>query len=289
MIVGQPTSLTPAPVRAVQRAIAEDVRARCADLHGFEWADEAAPDGRPAIILEPGAGALLTVEAWQDLSVAAMGAAHPLRLPLDPVGQDALPRTAGTCFAVAGGADLLVLTLHPGAGPAARAALDSLELDARRVAGALRLLTDRDAEVALIGPLSSRVWQYIEDQVACRARVYADGDARHGGLAAALYQRAGPEQFVAWLRSMVSAVFLDTRQFLAGAPRPSEADYFWSDLGRPDAVEHSGLRRLTEIALHADLPIVLGGPTLLNGGMYALVEAAWRTGPDVDRGYRISW
>jgi len=271
-------------LQRVQDAIAEDVRQRLREVAGI------ARDGRrPRLRFAPGAGALLTAPLAGALTTALLANQDEVALPLDGAALRRLPCNAGTCFAAVDGADLLALSLHPDAGLAARQALAELPIDARRMAAALCHFANRDSEITVCGPIRSRNWQYIEEQVACRARVFADGSAERAGLATMLFSRTPPHQLADWLRAMGNAAFLDSRQLLAGSAQPSGDDFFWSDLGRPDAVRHADLRRLTEMALSTDFPIILGGPGLVNGTLYALVETAWRTGPDVDRGYHIAW
>jgi CTP:molybdopterin cytidylyltransferase MocA len=60
-----------------------------------------------------------------------------------------------------------------------------------------------------------------------------------------------------------------------GARRwPSAADRFYSDLGQPEQIEDAWLRSFTAAALEAAIPIVMGGHSLVSGGLYALVEIA---------------
>ena len=104
-----------------------------------------------------------------------------------------------------------------------------------------------------------------------------------------LFQRSEPEDFLAWIGEIANALFVDSRQLLAGDARPDELDFYHSDRGEVDAVRHPELRRLTEVALASQRPIILGGPSVVNGIMFTLVDAAWRASEDTDRGYDITW
>jgi hypothetical protein len=265
----------------IQDAIAADLRASLAT----------APCAGPLTLrLAPGAGALLTPDAARSLLAALAAAGLPdLALPIPPANQPTLPHSAALRFAVASGADILALALHPDAGPASRAVIAELAPDLRRLAAAARHFGNRDSEVTIIGLQDNRIWQYLEDQVACRVRVFADAGPSGQGLPAMLYHDAGFARLLDWLRPLGNAVFLDTRLFWRGRPAPSAADFFYSDLGRPDQIQDAGLRQLTSLAAGADFPVILGGPSIAGAALYALVEAAWRTGPDLDRGYQITW
>lgn len=280
-------------VKQVQEAIVKELHAQLAQMDGAVRINLSRKMGRRSIRFGPGAGALLDTETLQALlsQMAQQDRAHVI-LPLDNFSYldgTELPRTAGTCFSVRTGADLIALALHPATKPAAREALGALHLDCQRMAQAMRCFTDREAEVAIIGPIKPHTWRYLEDEVACRVRVFADAGENAGGLAATLYRRATPADFLAWMGQMGQAIFLDSRQFLAGGPLPSELDFYWSDTGQVEAIQHPDLRRLTELALSAPYPFILGGPSLVNGALYTLVEAAWKSGPDLNRGYQIAW
>ncbi|GAI01183.1 unnamed protein product [marine sediment metagenome] len=56
---------------------------------------------------------------------------------------------------------------------------------------------------------------------------------------------------------------------------PSANDRFYSDLLKPEKISDPFLREFTYEALNASIPIVLGGHSLVSGGLYALVESAW--------------
>jgi hypothetical protein len=52
---------------------------------------------------------------------------------------------------------------------------------------------------------------------------------------------------------------------------PSPADRFNSDLRRPNDIADSFLRNFTAAALAAPIPVVLGGHSLVSGGLLALI------------------
>ena len=94
----------------------------------------------------------------------------------------------------------------------------------------------------------------------------------------------GLDRFFQALATMAQAVFLDNRVIFAHhGIWPSAADRFYSDLRRPEQVGEPFVRALTEAALAASVPVIMGGHSLVSGGMYALVEAAWARGHDVPR------
>jgi len=216
------------------------------------------------------------------------------------LGEDAglpireLPRTAATQLDVDTPADLLTLTAHPGVGPHTRAYLDGLELDTSALDAALPLMLDRDAEILVAGRVSSATWKYLERETACRTRVLseergmrASGRQARGEVRSLLgyyLDAVGLDRFFGTLATMGQAVFLDNRVILAHRGLwPSAADRFHSDLRQPAQIVNPFVKALTETAMTAPVPVIMGGHSLVAGGMYALVEAAWARGHDVPR------
>ena len=205
-----------------------------------------------------------------------------------------LPRSAATQLDVDTPTDLMTLKPHPGVGPHTRRYLDSLELDTSHIEQSLKFFTDRDAEVLVAGRVSASTWAYLESETACRVRLFseergmrASGRQARGEALSLLgfyLDEVGLERFFATLAKMSQAVFLDSRVLFAHRGIwPSAADRFYSDLRQPEKIGDLWVRRFTEAALAAPIPIVLGGHSLVAGGLYALVEAAWARGEDLAR------
>ncbi len=80
---------------------------------------------------------------------------------------------------------------------------------------------------------------------------------------------------------MGNALFLDTRVLFAHARRDvSGADRFAADLGLVSEIRDDATRDLAAAAWQADYPIVMGGNAAVSGGLWALVDAAWRLHDD---------
>ncbi len=202
-----------------------------------------------------------------------------------------LPRGSATQFNIDSPADLAILKLAGGAGPCLGAFIEGFEADLEPYRRLLSSLVDPGAELLLAGRVGSQVWPYLERETACRLRVYseergmqaagrdASGAAR--SLLAFHVQEVGCRRFFDELAELADAVCLDTRPLLAHLEvRASRADRFWSDLGCPEQIQEPFLREFTEAAQQAPLPVVLGGHSLVAGGLMLLTEAAWR---DEDR------
>ena len=216
------------------------------------------------------------------------------------LGEDAglpireLPRTGATQFDVDTPVDLLTLASHPGAGPHTRAYLEGLALDLSHLDAALALMLDRDATILVAGRISSATWSYLERETACSTRVLseergmrASGRQARGEVRSLLgyyLEAVGMEKLFETLATMGQALFLDNRVLFAHQGFwPSAADRFHSDLRQPEQIRDPFVRALTEAAIAAPVPVIMGGHSLVAGGMYAMIDAAWARGHDVPR------
>lgn len=202
-------------------------------------------------------------------------------------------RSAATQFDVDTPTDLRVLALHPHVPPHTRSYLDRVALGLP--AQVLGPLTDRYAEVFVAGRISAATMTYLERNTACRTRVLSeergmrsDGRLERGevrSLLGLLIEEVGVERFFAEvLPQWGAAAFLDARVLWASwGLRPSRADRFYADLGRAERIGDLRLRRFVEAVARSPIPVVVGGHSLVAGGLYVLVEAAWARQTDVIR------
>jgi hypothetical protein len=195
-----------------------------------------------------------------------------------------LPRGAAALMDIDTPTDLLTLQPHPGVGPRLRSFLDGLALNRGGLEGVLRVLRTPGARVALAGRVGSAACRYLQDRTGCRVIPYSeerglrasgrqwDGKAR--SMLAFLAARVGWAGVMESIAEVADALLFDTRVVMAHDRQwPSAADRFWSDCMRPDCVEDSDLRSLTEAARDARIPVMLGGHSIVSGGLYTLVDA----------------
>ncbi len=233
-----------------------------------------------------------------DLVAAPAAALHRIQLPahdnilprlLREAGVEvrSLPRTDATQFNLDSPADLAILAVTGRGGRRLRAFVDGLALDLERHRRCMAPLVDRTAEVLVAGRIGSHAWQYLERETACRVRVFSEergmraAGRDHDGSARSLlaYHAAavGLPRLFQEMAEMAKAAFIDSRVLLAhAASTASRSDRFLSDMGEWPQVEDCFLRELTREAAAAPLPVLLGGHSLVSGGLMALTEAAWR-------------
>lgn len=211
------------------------------------------------------------------------------RLLHDQAGLESrpLPRSPATQFNIDSPGDLAILKVAGGAGTHLSAFLDTLEIDREPYRRLGRCLVDAKAEVLVAGRVGSQVWPYLESETACRLRVYSeergmqaagrDASGKARSLLAFHLREVGCARFFRELAELADAACIDTRPLLAHLGcEASRADRFWSDLGRPDQIENPFLREFTNAAVNASIPVLLGGHSLIAGGLMLLNEAAWK-------------
>jgi len=195
-----------------------------------------------------------------------------------------LERSAATQFDIDTPLDLLLVRAHPAVGPNLGRYLAELDLDGSHLERVWPYLADKQAEVVFAGRIGAETWAYLERKTACRTRVFAeergmraDGRLSKGGVGSLLgyvMELVGVRRGFDLLAELGDAAFVDSRVLWAHFgrwPRPYER--YLSDLGRADEIEDPWLREFTQAAFQSPIPIVLGGHSLMSGGLYAWLES----------------
>ena len=200
-----------------------------------------------------------------------------------------LPRTVASQMDIDSPSDLLVLALTGAGGTRLRKHLAGLALNTAAYERTLALFTDRASQIVVAGRVGSHSWAYLERETACRVRLFAeergmeaDGRAEAGAARSLLgffLESVGLDRFFETLSELGDAAFIDTRVLLAHKRiAASREDRFLSDLGEADSISEPFLRDFTRSALAATIPVLLGGHSLMSGGLMALNEHAWEQG-----------
>lgn len=161
-------------------------------------------------------------------------------------------------------ADLAFLSYHLDTQPHLRDLINqSAELNAIPVNPLLETLQSPDKTLLLAGRVSPLAWGALEKAARCRIQVITDpaGLTRlsNGSLTGVIEMLAG----------LADAVILDNRILLKGA---SLAALFQAELRQvgDDLDQHSAA--LLRAVSQATIPILMGGNSLVTGGLYALAE-----------------
>ena len=238
------------------------------NVHSCDWFGvTATPEMLPLIARETSDNALAWILAHQgDLPLAS------------------LPPSAAARFDLDTPLDLLVAQRHPDIGPHLRRYLDDLDWDAPQLDGVLAEMSREGGSLTIVGRVSAAAWATLDQATHCWVRVFAEergmrasGRQTRGqvrSLLADYLELVGAERFFHELSELTNGVLFDNRVILAALGLwPPAVDRFNSDLYRWERVQEPFLRRFTQAAAQARIPVVLGGHSIVAGGLMALVES----------------
>lgn len=225
---------------------------------------------------------LVVIETLERDNALARGLAEGTGLAVQE-----LPRTLASQMDIDAPTDLAVLALTSLGGSKLQGYLRTLDLDLSRYRRVLPLFLDKKAQIVVAGRVGSHAWQYLERETACRVRLFAEergleaeGRAQEGSARSLLgfyLEAVGLERFFATLSELGDAALIDTRVLIAHMRiDASREDRFLSDLGRWREISDPFLRDFTQAAAEASTPVLLGGHSLMSGGLMALNEFAWQ-------------
>jgi len=195
--------------------------------------------------------------------------------------------------------DVALAALAPTAPGWLRAAARAAHVEVPRRNDLRALADDPHSELLVFGRSGSATLRWLERNVRCRVRFLAEErglrastplaiggtgqrHARQGRPAATLgllLDERGPQSLAQIVGGLARGAIVDSRVLLAhrlGADEsgwPTPADRFASDLHRTAQIRDPWLRALTESAARSELPIVLGGHSLVGPGIQLLLRA----------------
>lgn len=180
--------------------------------------------------------------------------------------------------------DLAIIRAHLDCPPHLKAVLQNPALDVIPVAPVIDTLRREGSQVIMIGRVSPLAWQAVNKVTRCWLRVFAEERGMVGSerldrgevrsLLSLILRDRGAAGFFKALAEMGEAVIMDNRVLLADhyAGMPSAPDRFASDMYALDAISDPWLREFTQAALEAPIPVLMGGHTVVAGGLYAMAE-----------------
>jgi hypothetical protein len=193
------------------------------------------------------------------------------------------PASAGSRLDIDTPTDLLVLAIHPECGPRLAVELAGGGLDTSRLERARSVLMTEGSHLLVGGRVGSATWRALEERTLCWVRLVAEergmvasGRQMRGevhSVLGAYLDEVGMTRFFDSLESWADAVFLDNRVILAHEGLwPSDEDRFASDLGWTEQVGDPFLAEFTQHAAATSIPTILGGHSLVAGGLLALLD-----------------
>ena len=255
-----------------------------------EIADQLAQSDDTVISNNPYSGDLIAftpAAALDDIELPAIDNPLPRLLEAEAgLTGNSLPKDVTTLLDVDTPTDLAILSLYPSTGPNLREHLGAVDLDTRRIEQIARLMTVRESELLVAGRIGSYAWSKLEQETACRTRIISeergmrtDGREARGSARSVLglhIERVGPGRFFEHMAQLGEGVILDTRVLFSHLGLNLEpSDRYLSDMMQPDGIENEWLREFTQAAIEAPVPVVLGGHSLVSGGLLAMIDIAW--------------
>ncbi|MXX31415.1 MAG: hypothetical protein F4Z51_04115 [Chloroflexi bacterium] len=142
------------------------------------------------------------------------------------------------------------------------------------------VMTRQDEELMISGRISGSDWAVVDRDTSCRVRVLSEErglrtrQRRARSLLGELYEWAGQDGFLLALEGMGDATIWDTRPFLSHLGwNLSRCDRFWADLGCWERITDKRVRSL--VSMLEDSAVLMGGHSLVSGGLLAGIDAAW--------------
>jgi len=228
------------------------------------------------------------------LAKIALPAQRDNSLPLQLVQQAGLQQhplepTLANAFDVDTPTDLAILSLHPLCGPATSTYLARsgsatyLSSACARLRAAMVHFVQPESEIVVAGRVSVHLVPLLRRDLACRLRIFSEARGMSSSvrpvhsLLGYHLDAVGPDRFFQAFSQMGNALFLDSRVLFAHQKlEVSAGERFASDAGCVDLITHPQVRAFTQAALESVIPVVLGGHSAVSGGLWALVDAAWR-------------
>ncbi len=215
-------------------------------------------------------------------NVLALALVHEAGLRYVP-----LQRSLGLSFDVDTPTDVMILAVHPDVGPHTRRAVQSLDLDYTRYEAIKQLVNDPQGELVIFGRIGGQFFEYLDAHTRCRIRLFSEergmkalGRDRRGevrSVVGKLMETLGFTGFFDFLSQICGGAILDTRVlFEHFGWSLTQTDRFASDVGALELISHPELHAFTAAAFSAKIPVLLGGHSMVTGGLWALIDAGTR-------------
>jgi hypothetical protein len=194
-----------------------------------------------------------------------------------------LPRDLSTQYDIDTPTDVLLLAGTNTGGERISLYVNTISYCNRDIPEILKLVRSRDAQLMIIGRVNPLTWGHFERESACRSSVLSEGRGMRGYpsdkmiLTNSLLIEKGAYTFFEQLSDACDGAIIDTRPLLAKKGKlPPASDRFASDLLDHPVIHDSFWREFTAAASETRIPVILGGHSLVSGGLYLLAREGWK-------------
>lgn len=199
------------------------------------------------------------------------------------------PPSLGFVFDVDTPSDLALLQLWRPASQRLGLNWESASLPTSTIGEVMKVMADPAKQLLVAGRVSLQVWRDFQNGTACSTRLLCEerGMRASGRLARGeaksvlgfLAQMGGFAGFFGMLEQMCDAAIIDTRVLFAHLGlAPTRRDRYAADALLVDEIRDPTIRELTRSAAASRIPILMGGHSLVSGGLLLLLELGyhWR-------------
>lgn len=243
------------------------------------------PQSGDIVAFKPGS-AIRDMEPPSSDNALVMGLRYEVGLPFSLI-----PLSTGILFDLDTPAELFILLEDYQQGNRIKNLIQDLELEQseavfeglKRLQELKKVLSGNYKDVNLIGRISGSMMTHVNENIKCRLRVFSEErgmkamgrveEMKVKSLLGYFIEEAGLDGFFNYLEALGKGCIIDSRvifhHFGAGN---LAGDRFYSDLFLPGEIKDDFVREFTLRAKNSKIPILLGGHSLVSGGLYALVE-----------------
>ena len=193
-----------------------------------------------------------------------------------------LPCNLGVNFDIESPSDLAILLKSARKNSNIHSFLLAHGLNTGPVENIMEVIKGEYSNISIIGRVCPNCLNNYSRLLKSRMSVYSENFGKnhlnHNGKGSSLVglflEEVGTEKFFKHLSSTTDGAIIDTRVIFAHFKKdPTPWDLFYSDLLEYDKVKDPMIKDFTKIAASCEIPVMLGGYNLVNGGVWALAVA----------------
>ncbi len=194
-----------------------------------------------------------------------------------------IPYSKGIIFDLDTPTDFLILGASPYVEKSTEKALREVPLNYELLDKAKEVLCGYYRDVAIVGRVGAPLIAYLNNNLKLRLRIFSEergmkalGRETSGEVETLIgyfIEEFGISKFFKYLERVAELAFIDTRVLFAHFKLDLQAEErFLSDMGRWQELEHPWLKEFTRAAVECEIPVLLGGHSLVSGGLWLLAE-----------------
>ncbi|UNC90767.1 hypothetical protein [Candidatus Contubernalis alkaliaceticus] len=194
-----------------------------------------------------------------------------------------MPLSLGIVFDLDTPMDILLLAASSYTGERTREVIGNLDLDLDRIFKAKKILAGYYEDIVLMGRVGAHIIAHINTNLKCRLRIFSEergmkalGRMDQGEVVALMgffVEEVGIDKFFEYIERTAACALIDSRVLFAHFKLDlTETDRFYSDLGMYEKLQDPFAREFTRRAVESTVPVLLGGHSLISGGLWALAN-----------------